>query len=89
MHHGADNDARNSIDNPTNVGADDSARQPKVKKDVQNQIQEANTQKSFKVNPAAKFLFCSFYVAPSIAFFTVASNTAKQLTQTFLAGSNK
>lgn len=46
-------EAKNSIDNPENaVENDDGESRVKVlkKKDVQNQIQEANTQTSFKVN---------------------------------------
>lgn len=56
MHHGVeikhDNDdaAKNSIDNPENARNDENTREKfHVKKDVQNQIQESNTQMSFKV----------------------------------------
>lgn len=57
MDRGADeapNEAKNSIDNPENADVvsndEDNRRKVHVKKHVQNQLQEANTQLSFKVN---------------------------------------
>lgn len=49
------NENKNSIDNPENVGDSNDGNQlnKPVKKDVQNQIQETNTQMSFKVNQLA------------------------------------
>lgn len=41
-------EAKNSIDNPANAG-ENSRPKTHVKKHVQNQIQESNTQLSFKV----------------------------------------
>lgn len=46
-------EAKNSIDNPGNVADNDDDKtrvKTHKKKDVQNQIQESNTQMSFKVN---------------------------------------
>lgn len=43
-------DEKNSLDNPENVGDRNKDSQSKIKKDIPNQLQEANTQLSFKVN---------------------------------------
>lgn len=55
------NDPKNSIDNPENA-RDNEGNQDHVhvKKDVQNQIQESNTQMSFKVNLSC-WVFMVFY----------------------------
>jgi hypothetical protein len=52
MHKGPRNEAKNAIDNPENVGdIEDNGNQESIhaKKDIRNQIQESNTQMSFKV----------------------------------------
>lgn len=61
------NEAKNSIDNPENAAdssEDGNRRKMHVKKHVQNQIQEANTQMSFKVklNYVAEILLSCFFM---------------------------
>lgn len=69
MHKGADdtpNEAKNVIDNPENLGETEQAgNRPRVhsKKDVRSQIQESNTQMSFKVT-----FFCGFVASRGLLY---------------------
>lgn len=95
MHRGVDdslNEAKNSIDNPDNARANDNHDgrvKPHAKKEVQNQIQESNTQMNFKVDSLPSWRICTHNgVFPCLHDIIVLINIVLTYSR-YISGSNK